>query len=144
MKPLVMAGRRIPLAALVAAAVMAAASCASPSGGESESESGSGSGSSCEYLVEYDTRTYTGLANADFTIGEELGSATVPPCDDSLDDEDGPDSPDSPTSTIAYAVEGVDPSIAIAVEDAPDGVLFVAETLDGDLPPEIERLIGGS
>ncbi|MEV7287139.1 DUF6281 family protein [Streptomyces sp. NPDC093252] len=142
MKPLVMAGgrrRRIPLAALAAAAAAAAtASCASPSGGETEP----GSASACEYRVEYGTRTYTDLAHADFTIGEALGSATVPPCDDSPGDGDGPPGP--PESTTAYAVEGLDPAIAIALSDAPDGVLFVVRTPDGDLPPDVERLIADS
>ncbi|MDO0910755.1 DUF6281 family protein [Streptomyces sp. DT2A-34] len=38
----------------------------------------------------------------------------------------------------------MDPSIALAVDDAPDDVLFVAVDSDNDLPPEIEKLIKGS
>ncbi|MFE2043363.1 DUF6281 family protein [Streptomyces sp. NPDC059477] len=134
MNAVVLVRRHSVLTALAAAVTVAvSASCASPSGGESES--------SCEYRVEYDRRVYSDLANADFKIGEELGPATVPPCDDTPGDGNSPVSPDL---TIAYAVEGVDPSIAIAVDDAPDGVLFIAKALENDLPPEVKRLVGGS
>ncbi|MDO0916849.1 DUF6281 family protein [Streptomyces sp. DT2A-34] len=117
--------------ALVAAVTVAvSAACASSSGGESEA--------SCEYRVQYDKRMYSDVANAEFKVGEKLGPAVIPRCDDTSDDGGGQASPDS---TVAYAIEGVDPSIAIAVDDAPDDVLFVAVDSDNDLPPEIKKLI---
>ncbi|MBA4862226.1 hypothetical protein H1V43_12675 [Streptomyces sp. PSKA54] len=111
------------------------ASCASPSGG-------GGSASSCAFLVEYENRTYSGMANVDFTVGDKLGSATLPPCDDTPNDDD--DGRTAPASTTAYAVEGLDPSIAIAVGETSNGVLLVAVDSGKELPPEVKRLIDGS
>ncbi|WP_409468859.1 DUF6281 family protein [Streptomyces sp. HC307] len=120
--------------ALVAAVTVAvSAACASPSGGESEA--------ACAFRVEYDKRMYSDMANAEFKVGEKLGPALIPPCDDSPDDGRGQASPDS---TVAYEIEGVDPSIAIAVDDAPDDVLFVAVDSDNELPLEVKKLIKGS
>lgn len=119
---------------LVAAVTVAvSAACASSNGGESEA--------SCEYRVEYDKRMYSDVSHAEFKIGKKLGPAVFPPCDDSSDDGGGQASPDW---TVAYAIEGVDPSIAIAVDDAPDDVLFVAVDSESDLPSEIKKLIKGS
>lgn len=130
--------RNAILRALVAAATVAvSAACASSSGGESES--------SCEFRVEYDKRVYSDVANAEFKLGKKLGTAVIPPCDDSPDDGDGQASPDS---TIAYEIEGVDSTLAIALDGAPADVLFVAVDSDsdsgGELPPEIKKLIKGS
>ncbi|WP_457458469.1 DUF6281 family protein [Streptomyces sp. TE5632] len=118
---------------VAAVTVVVSAACASSSGGESEA--------SCEYRVEYDKRMYSDVSNAEFKIGEKLGPAVFPPCDDSSDDGGGQASPDS---TVAYAIEGVDPDIAIAVDDAPDDVLFVAVDSEKDLPSEVKKLIKGS
>ncbi|WP_210588626.1 DUF6281 family protein [Streptomyces sp. GESEQ-35] len=107
--------------------------CASSSGGESEA--------SCEYRVEYDKRMYSDVANAEFEVGKKLGTAVFLPCDDSSDDGGGRASPDS---TVAHAIEGVDTGIAIAVDDAPDDVLFVAIGTGEEFPPEVKKLIKGS
>ncbi|GCB51280.1 hypothetical protein SNL152K_8636 [Streptomyces sp. NL15-2K] len=99
------------------------------------------SASSCAYLVEYQDRTYAGAETRDFTIGDEFGTATLPPCDDTpSDDSDGQT---TSTPTTAYAIEGVDPSMAIALEQASDDVIFVNVDSDKTLP-EIKQLIHSS
>lgn len=55
-----------------------------------------------------------GPGNVKVTVGEKLGTATEPPCDDTPND--GQDEPATPASRTAYAVEGVAPGIAIGVE----------------------------
>lgn len=120
---------------VVAAAAAMAVGCAASSGG------GGGSDASCVFRVEYDRRMYSDVANAEFEVGKKLGPAVLPRCDDSSDDDGGTASSDP---TVAYEIEGVDPSIAIAVDAAPEGVLFVAEEYGEELPPEIEKLIKGS
>ncbi|MFI1567143.1 DUF6281 family protein [Streptomyces sp. NPDC020490] len=122
------------LAAVVTAT--AAVGCtASGSGGDG------GSAASCAYLVRYQERTYLGTGVAGFTIGEELGAATIPPCDDTPDDDsDGRTTPDL---TTAYSIKGVDPSVAIALERAGDDVMFV-DVDSGKSLPEIKELIHGS
>ncbi|MER7484449.1 DUF6281 family protein [Streptomyces sp. NPDC126497] len=116
----------------VAVTVAVCAGCASPGGG--------GAGASCAFRVEYGGRVYADVPRAEFTTGGKLGPAVLPSCDDAPGDGDGPASPES---TTAYAVEGVDPAVAIAVDDAPDGVLFVVDSGDG-LPPEVKKLIRAS
>ncbi|SDC03165.1 DUF6281 family protein [Streptomyces prasinopilosus] len=134
MRTVVPVGRGAIVRVLVAAVTVAvSAACASSSGGGSEA--------SCEYRVEYDKRMYSDVSHAEFKVGEKLGPAVFPPCEDSSDDGGGQASPDS---TVAHAIEGVDPSIAISVDDAPDGVLFVAVDSGNDLPSEVKKLIKDS
>ncbi|WP_392957479.1 DUF6281 family protein [Streptomyces sp. LN245] len=107
----------------------------------SSSSDGGGSASSCAYRVEYEDHTYSGAEAKGFTLGDKLGAATLPPCDDtSGDDNDGQA---TTTSTTAYAIKGVDPSIAIALKDSSDDVIFVDVDSDTELP-EIKKLIQGS
>ncbi|GAA3496489.1 hypothetical protein GCM10019016_035900 [Streptomyces prasinosporus] len=128
-----MAGRSAIVGALAAAAVAGSAACTSSGGGRAEA--------SCAFRVEYDERVYADVAGAEFEVGEALGPAVLPPCDDSPGDGDGRPSPEP---VVAHAVEGVDPRVAIALDGAPDGVLFVAVGSGGGLPPEVEKLIEGS
>ncbi|KOX02346.1 hypothetical protein ADK65_08640 [Streptomyces sp. NRRL B-1140] len=96
---------------------------------------------SCVYVVTYEGRTYRDVANVEFTVGNELGTATQPPCDDTGGQNRG----EEPSTTEnAYAVDGVSPTVAIAVGDAPDDVRFVAVHSGGELPPEVEKLIADS
>ncbi|WP_199822044.1 DUF6281 family protein [Streptomyces sp. NRRL S-37] len=125
-------GRSALVGMWMAVTVVMSAGCASPGGGGSEA--------SCAFRVEYDGRLYADVSRAEFTTGGKLGPAVLPPCDDSPGDGDGQAPPES---TTAYAVEGVDPAVAIAVDDAPDGVLFVVDSGD-DLPPEVKKLIRDS
>ncbi|MBO0917433.1 DUF6281 family protein [Streptomyces laculatispora] len=108
----------------------------------SSDSDGGESASSCAALVKYQNRTYLGRANVKVTVGEKLGTATEPPCDDTPND--GQDEPATPASRTAYAVEGVDPGIAIWVEGSSDDVLFIAADSGKKLPPEVEKLIVGS
>ncbi|WP_028801286.1 DUF6281 family protein [Streptomyces sp. 142MFCol3.1] len=117
------------------AAVLAAlcVACTSSSG-----DDGTEGASSCAALVQYQDRTYTGTEVGNFRIGDALGAATLPPCDDTGDLDHA-----TPTPTTAYAIEGVDPAVAVALEHSPDGVVYV-NTASGRRLPEIKKMIKGS
>ncbi|MCM2576807.1 DUF6281 family protein [Streptomyces meridianus] len=111
---------------VVAAAVASAAGCTVSGGGESAA--------ACAHVVTYEDRKYHGVANIDFTVGEELGTATQPPCYDT-----GRRTEERATESTAHKVEGLDPDIAIAVGDPDDAHLMVSGA-NKSLPPEIEKL----
>lgn len=113
---------------LVLAATVAGASGCTVAGGGGESAA------VCAHAVTYEHRTYHGVANIDFTVGEELGTATQPPCYDT-----GRRTDERATESTAYRVEGLDPDIAIAVGD-PDDAHLMAVRVDKSLPPEVEKL----
>ncbi|MFJ7075858.1 DUF6281 family protein [Streptomyces sp. NPDC098781] len=71
---------------------------------------------SCSGLVTYGTRDYLPTEKSVFRVGERLGTATVSECDDTPNDP-GDSIPEGTTG--AYAIEGVDPTEAIAVGDSP-------------------------
>ncbi|MGW6910593.1 DUF6281 family protein [Streptomyces sp. NPDC054940] len=97
-------GRRLIVPALL---LSAAVGC---------TESGGAAEALCAYVVTYEGRSYLDAANIDFTVGERLGTATIPECDDTPNDPGGT----VPEGRItAYAVEGTDPAVAIAVGDTP-------------------------
>lgn len=75
----------------------------------------------CEYRVTYEGRTYADLSGDDFTVGKKLGSAVIPPCDDTPGDGEV----DLEEKTTAYTVEGRDPADAIAVGDSPDDLTLM-------------------
>ena len=75
--------------------------------------------SDCPYLVTYQGRDYLGTEGGEFTVGEKLGTAAVPACNDTPGDH-GP-----ATTTTVYAVEGKDPADLIAVEDDTAGAVLV-------------------
>ncbi|MGX5182730.1 DUF6281 family protein [Streptomyces avermitilis] len=105
------------------------------------SSDGGASASSCAYLVEYQNRTYAGSEARDFTLGDKLGAATLPPCDDTPNDDS--DGRTTPTPTTAYAIKGVDPGIAIALEQSSDDVIFINVDSDWTLP-ELKKMIHGT
>ncbi|GAA2422075.1 DUF6281 family protein [Streptomyces glaucus] len=112
------------LPAVVAAAV--SAGCASPPGGSG------GAGSSCAYVVEYDGRRYLGGEETDAPLGEPIGTATLLACDDTPGDgDDGA----GPRPLAAYAVEGVDPGVAVAVAEGPGDVRLVTAGSATASPP---------
>ncbi|MGW3097891.1 DUF6281 family protein [Streptomyces sp. NPDC001102] len=117
------------------AAALATLSTACTSGSDGESAS------SCASRVEYREHTYMGSGAEGFTIGERLGAATLPPCDDTPSDDS--DAPTAPASVTAFAIKGVDPSIAIALDDSPDDVIFV-NVDSGEKLPDIKEMIRGS
>ncbi|CAM5258890.1 hypothetical protein STENM327S_07103 [Streptomyces tendae] len=97
---------------------------------------------SCAIAALYGGRTYTQVANVDFTVGEALGTATFPPCDDTpghADDAAG-DHAAGPEPTTAYAVDGLNPRIAIAMRYTSDEVMLLAAQPGGSMPPEVEAL----
>ncbi|MER7482504.1 DUF6281 family protein [Streptomyces sp. NPDC126510] len=121
-------------------ALLTAAAAASVSACEPEEDSGEAA-PSCVYVVTYEGRTYQDVANVEFTVGHELGTATQPPCDDT----GGRNRSEEPSTTeTAYAVDGISPTVAIAVGDAPDDVVFVAVRSGNELPAEVEKLIARS
>ena len=134
MKAVLPGGRSGSVGMLLAAATFAAsAACTSTSVSD-----GGGSASSCAAVVEYRNHTYSGGEATGFTIGDKLGTAVRPPCDDTpSDDSDGET---APTPTTAYAIEGVDPSVAIALEQSPDNVIYINNDADEKLPA-IKKLI---
>ena len=111
--------------ALVVAATLASATGCTVSGSSS---------AVCAYQVTYEGRTYHDVANIDFTVGEKLGTAINPPCNDQ-----GRRTEERATETTAYRVEGLDPDIAIAVGDLDDAHLMVVGA-NKSLPPEVEKL----
>lgn len=124
--------RRAVRMVLAGAVVASAAACAALDGGGE-------SAGSCAYRMIYEGRTYGDVANVDYEIGEKLGTVTSPPCDDTPNDDDA-----SVQSSTAYAVRGLDPSVAIAVGGAPDDTLFLVVDSARTLPPEVRELIDGS
>ncbi|GGX31407.1 DUF6281 family protein [Streptomyces chryseus] len=100
----------------VAAALLLAVGCTSSSGGGSAS-------ASCAYRVTYEGRTYGQVANASFEVGERLGTVSFLPCDDT---GRRAESEKTTVESTAYAVEGLDAKVAIAVGDTPDDVVFAA------------------
>ncbi|MEV4000465.1 DUF6281 family protein [Streptomyces halstedii] len=77
--------------------------CTAQGGGEAKG--------SCAIATLYEGRSYTQVANIDFTVGQALGPAEFPPCDDTP----GVDDAAEPGSTTAYAIDGVNPRVAIAI-----------------------------
>ncbi|MGY1580036.1 DUF6281 family protein [Streptomyces sp. MN13] len=94
-------------------------------GGEAEAEA------SCAYVVTYRGHAYVGAEHGDFEVGERIGTAAKPPCDDTPGDDD-PGTP--PTTLNAYRVVGWDTAEAIAVGSSADDVVFTRVDPDLELP----------
>ncbi|WDF40804.1 DUF6281 family protein [Streptomyces sp. T12] len=60
---------------MTALLLTAAVGCAESGG------AGGTAAASCAYVVTYDSRSYLDAGNLEFTVGEKLGSATLPACD---------------------------------------------------------------
>ncbi|MEU6545424.1 DUF6281 family protein [Streptomyces sp. NPDC046859] len=98
--------RRAVLLVMVVAA-LTAAGC-SGEGGKASGEA------SCSGLVVYDGRDYLPTGKSVFTVGERLGTATVAACYDTPRE---PGTGVAEATTGVYAVEGADPTEAVAVGD---------------------------
>ncbi len=116
---------RLPL---VTAMLLLAVACTS----ESSSDGGDEQAGSCAYLVHYQGRVYRDVANAEFTADEKLGSATLPPCDDTGDRKDAEEAGET---TTAYRVDGISPDVAVAVGDSPEDTVLVAAYSGSEPPP---------
>ncbi|MFE1438352.1 DUF6281 family protein [Streptomyces sp. NPDC058739] len=99
-------------------------------GGEEVSGEGS-----CVYLVTFEGRRYVGSAPGDFEVGERLGGAVRAGCDDTGGDPDDPGTPDE--RVTAYAIEGVDPDLAIVLDPVAPDVVLVASEAGTTLPEEL-------
>ncbi|MGW7296524.1 DUF6281 family protein [Streptomyces sp. NPDC054829] len=130
--------RRALLMAGITAVALGGVGCAESDGG------GTGGAvraeASCAHVVAYEGRDYVSVADIDYRRGEKLGTATNLACDDTPDDGDFGD---PAREVTAYAVEGVDPAVAIAVEDAGEVTLMAELAAGGKLPPELEELRSG-
>jgi len=93
----------------------------------------------CAIVAKYEGRTYTQVANVDFTVGHALGPAEFPPCDDTPNDDDAV----GPEWTTAYAVDGLNPRIAIAIRYTSDEAKLLAVQPAGSPPPEVKTLTQG-
>ncbi|MGW0496766.1 DUF6281 family protein [Streptomyces sp. NPDC003007] len=126
-----------PSRALLAAALLSlSVGCTAAS-----TDGGGRADASCAYVIEYDKRRYVARAETDVPVGEPLGSAIRPACDDTPGDgDDG----ERPAQVTAFAVRGVDPAVAVAVaEDPGEYRLVVAESVKG-LPPELRKVLDRS
>jgi len=94
------------------------------------SENDEGMGTSCGLMARLDGRWY--LGNGGFrvipTYGDQLGTATIPPCED----VDG-------FGIEAVSIVGVSPEVAFASPRYAEDIVFIAEGIDS-LPPALERL----
>ncbi|MET8979020.1 DUF6281 family protein [Streptomyces sp. NPDC004539] len=99
---------------------------------------GGGEGAaSCAFVADYDGRRYSDLSGAEFTLGEAVGTAVLPACDDTGGDGDPGI---GERQVVAYSVVGVDPAMAIVVDEVADTLLVAHETRDR-LPPEVRKLL---
>ncbi|MFD5862929.1 DUF6281 family protein [Streptomyces chartreusis] len=89
----------------------------------------------------YEGRTYVELSNIEFQVGQKLGTATSPSCQDTNDQ-----AAEVPaTRENAYAVSGISPDLAIAIGSSPEqAVAFRVLRSDKKIPPEVQELIDGS
>ncbi|MFI9341207.1 DUF6281 family protein [Streptomyces sp. NPDC052773] len=87
-------------------------------------ESAGDAAGACAYLVRYEGRTYMDRGGDDFEVAERIGTAVLPPCDDTPNDGD----PGAATPIRAYRVVGWDPGKAIAVGTSPGDAVFVRVT----------------
>ncbi len=97
----------------------------------------------CAQEVEFAGKVYTGVTvDRDVKTGNKVGNAVHVACNDTPGDHnDGLlPQPESP----AYKIPGVDPGIAIAVDDSQDTMQIYVADLDKPLPSEIEKLINAS
>jgi hypothetical protein len=120
--------------------VVAALTAACTAQGGGGQDGGGEAEGSCAIAALYGGRTYTQVANVDFTVGKALGLAEFPPCDDTPGHDD--DAQGSEPAT-AYAVDGLNPRTAIAVRYTSDEVKLLAVRPGGSLPPEVRALTRG-
>lgn len=97
-----------------------------------------GQTTTCAFSVSYHDTGYIGTyPPVPFEIGERIGTATIPPCNDTGQDHEGP------VDTVAvYRIEGLDPSDALAVRSGPDDELQLVAAFTGSGPsPAVDAYI---
>ena len=96
----------------------------------------SSSEQSCAYVVVYGGQAYHYVDATDVQVGEELGTGTLPGCDD------GQLVPSAPLQDPVARVVGLDPADAIAVVRASGPAdLLVRSSQDGDLPEAVDEYL---
>ncbi|MCL6736070.1 DUF6281 family protein [Streptomyces neyagawaensis] len=108
-------------------------------GEEGDGEGGNGgtdgpSAAKCVFVVKYAGEGYLNRGEADFELGERLGTARTTYCDDTPGDVDPTPEPEV---YEAYAVKGLDPADAIAVRLSADEEPMFMTSLGDDLPQEV-------
>ncbi|CAM5387204.1 DUF6281 family protein [Streptomyces hirsutus] len=124
--------RTVRTLVLAGAALVMVTGCAAGGGG------GEASGS-CAYVVAYGERAYWGIDGGDFEVGEAVGVARKPPCDDTP--SDGDDGVPAEKLT-AYRVVGRDTGTALAVGTSPDDAVLVTFDPDKHGPEVVRKLFG--
>ncbi|GAA2242458.1 hypothetical protein GCM10010232_31850 [Streptomyces amakusaensis] len=129
-----MGRNRYVRALLVTALAVAAAGCTKES---SSPDGGGAAAASCAYVMRFADRTYQHQDKVKFEVGEKVGTAHSIPCNDT-----GQDSPQDPvTKSVAYAVEGLDPDVAVAIGDSPQDADFFSLGMGREMPAEVEKFI---
>jgi len=94
--------------------------------------------SSCLLAVDYDGHRYVGsLVLAPPALGEPLGRASLPPCNDTPGAVD-----DAPAQLVeVIAIKDVPPETAVALRDHSDVVLIRDDVDQQKLPPALAKLM---
>jgi hypothetical protein len=120
------------LAALVAVLVVVLTTSTGCSGGLAAPEGEA----DCPIAFDYGGRTYYGFRTAErVELGDALGEVSYSPCDDGYGPMSG--------SAEAYAVEGIDAEVAIAVPSEGKRFIYVADSVRNSVPREVRRLLNG-
>ncbi|GHB57217.1 hypothetical protein GCM10010377_55340 [Streptomyces viridiviolaceus] len=118
--------------ALAGVALVMVTGCAAGGGGGEAA-------ASCAYVVAYDGRAYRGIDGGDFEVGEAVGVARKPPCDDTPNNGGGGEPAEQLT---AYRVVGRDTGTALAVGTSPDDAVLVTFDPDKHGPEVVRELFG--
>jgi hypothetical protein len=128
------------LAALIASVAVGLAGCSNSGTSPRAVVTRPVSQTACAFVVSYDDTAYIDVGTyppVRFEIGERVGTATLPPCNDT-----GRES-NEPTGTVAaYRVVGLDPSDAIAIRSGPgDGPMLLAARTEVGTSPAADAYI---
>ncbi|MER6134464.1 DUF6281 family protein [Streptomyces sp. NPDC001815] len=128
--------RHLCATTVMACLLLSSVACAEDDGKRSDSEDqGRGTGS-CASQFTYEGRSYTAVANLEFTATDRLGEATRPPCNDTGKE---PTAEDLRKET-AYRISGISPTVAIAVGETTTTAKLFAVYSGSNLPKEVREL----
>ncbi|WP_405677595.1 DUF6281 family protein [Streptomyces sp. NBC_01511] len=134
--------QRAVVGTLAIAALTFGTACGSENAEQSQSSgeiSDSSAEGACANVLSFDGNRYAHLANIDFQVTEKAGTATREECDDS----GGSDSPGEQEEQSAFRVDGVSPSVAIAVGATPATAKLFLSDKESGIPEELRDLPGG-